>query len=256
MEHHFRILTLAIACFCSATAFAQASQGSDDVARGLFEAGRAAYDSGSYQDALNFFQQAYEYSDRPRLLYNIGQSADRLRMDRTALSAFRRYLELVPDADNVVEVENRIRALEPLVVEDAPVVKTPVTTPPVAPTPVQTAQATQSPIRPTIETSNGPGVAPWLVVGASGAAVVTGIVLFAVGTQKISTVESAPPMSTWSGFERDAESGPALKDAGLTTMVLGAVGALVGITWILTAEPSQETTVAVSPNGLTLKGTL
>jgi hypothetical protein len=46
------------------------------------------------------------------MLYNVGQSADRLRMDREALEAFRLYLARLPNAKNRREVENRVRALE------------------------------------------------------------------------------------------------------------------------------------------------
>ena len=48
----------------------------------------------------------------PELLYNVGQAADRLRMDHEALAAFRLYLKKLPDADNRREVENRVHALE------------------------------------------------------------------------------------------------------------------------------------------------
>lgn len=84
----------------------------DERARKLFEAGRAAYDIGDYSRALENFQQAYELSDRPQLLYNIGQCADRLRLDETALAAFRRYIQRVPDAANRYQVEERISVLQ------------------------------------------------------------------------------------------------------------------------------------------------
>ena len=86
--------------------------GGDERAHKLFEAGRAAYDVGSYREALNYFQQAYDLSGRPRLLYNIGQCADRLRMDDAALEAFQRYLRENPDADNRLQIQERIRVLE------------------------------------------------------------------------------------------------------------------------------------------------
>src|SRR3954452_7742943 len=70
-----------------AASAAQTKGSVDDHARKFFEAGRAAYDVGNYTEALNHFQQAYELSERPQLLYNIGQCADRLRLDETALAA-------------------------------------------------------------------------------------------------------------------------------------------------------------------------
>lgn len=85
---------------------------SDRKARALFKQGREAYEDGRYRDAWDYFRQAYLLSKRPELLYNVGQAADRLRMDREALEAFKLYLARLPDAENRREVENRVRALE------------------------------------------------------------------------------------------------------------------------------------------------
>jgi hypothetical protein len=84
----------------------------DKRARSLFQQGRVAFEEGRYRDAWDYFRKAYLLSKRPELLYNVGQSADRLRMDREALEAFRLYLKRLPDAANRREVENRVRALE------------------------------------------------------------------------------------------------------------------------------------------------
>lgn len=90
---------------------AQSDPGRDAEARGLFEAGRAAFDQGRYQDALGYFDRAYQLSRRPQLLYNIGQVHDRLRHDEEALTALQQYLKQVPGATNRSEVEHRIEAL-------------------------------------------------------------------------------------------------------------------------------------------------
>jgi hypothetical protein len=84
----------------------------DRRAREAFEQGRKAYDDGDYRAAWGHFHRSYELSHRPELLYNIGQTADRLRRDQDAVTAFRQYLEQRPNADNRREVENRLRALE------------------------------------------------------------------------------------------------------------------------------------------------
>jgi hypothetical protein len=84
----------------------------DKKARNLFEQGRAAWDEGRYREAWEHWHYSYRLSRKPELLYNVGQAADRLRMDREALEAFRLYLEKNPNAANRREVENRIRILE------------------------------------------------------------------------------------------------------------------------------------------------
>ena len=140
-------LGLLALCFASGSAAAQAASPAaqpklsvgDEVARGLFQAGKAAYEAGSYEEAIGFFEQAYARSGRPQLLFNIGQVADRLRQDEKALSSFRAYLQQVPDAGNRVEVEARIAALERAEAER----KAAATPAPAPPTPEQTAE--QSP---------------------------------------------------------------------------------------------------------------
>lgn len=83
----------------------------DAEARGLFEAGRAAFADGRFEDALRYFEQSHALSHRPELLYNIGSAADRLQREEQALHAFEEYVERLPDAPNRREVEGRIRVL-------------------------------------------------------------------------------------------------------------------------------------------------
>ncbi len=83
----------------------------EQEARTRFEAGRMAFADGRFEDALQSFETAFELSDRPVLLFNIGTSLDRLQRKREAIEAFEHYLERVPDASNRAEVESRIGSL-------------------------------------------------------------------------------------------------------------------------------------------------
>ncbi|MCA9536225.1 MAG: hypothetical protein KC593_21215 [Myxococcales bacterium] len=83
----------------------------DAEARLMFEAGVRAYEAGDYEAALRRYQEAYDLSQRPALLFNIGTAHERLRNDREAADAYRRYLEAVPDAANREFVEGRIELL-------------------------------------------------------------------------------------------------------------------------------------------------
>ena len=96
----------------AATAEVAPDASRDAEARGLFEAGRAAFADGRFDDALRYFQQSYELSHRPELLYNIGSAADRLQRESEALAAFQQYLRELPEAANRREVEGRVRVLQ------------------------------------------------------------------------------------------------------------------------------------------------
>lgn len=83
----------------------------DAQARKLFEQGRDAYRDGRYRDAWAYFHEAYQLSGRPELLFNIGQTADRLGQEGDALRALSMYLERLPTAANRADVEKRVRVL-------------------------------------------------------------------------------------------------------------------------------------------------
>lgn len=89
-----------------------ASAQDETEARRLFEQGAVAFEGGRFEDALTSFRESYALSGRSELLYNIAVSLDRLRRDREAIDAFRRYLDAVPDTDARSEIEARIAALE------------------------------------------------------------------------------------------------------------------------------------------------
>ena len=114
------VLTLGVLLAASAPVNAQdtADELRDAEGRGLFEAGRAAFADGRYEDALDYYDRAYELTHRPELLYNIGSAYDRLRRDREALAAFEEYRRALPDAVNAREVDARMRVLRDAIAHD------------------------------------------------------------------------------------------------------------------------------------------
>lgn len=130
---------LAIAALVHVFAAPAAAQSShDDEARVLFQAGQMAFTDGRYEDALEYFERSFALSGRPALLYNIGTTADRLRLEERALEAFQGYIDALPQAENRKEVEARMRILERSIAERQarPAEPEPVT-PVVAPEPAQ-----------------------------------------------------------------------------------------------------------------------
>ncbi len=84
----------------------------DQVAREHFMRGRDAFSGGDFAVAAREFDQAYQLSRRPQLLYNIGTAYERLHNWNEANVAFRRYLDEVPGAPDRAEVEARLRMIE------------------------------------------------------------------------------------------------------------------------------------------------
>lgn len=141
----------------------------DEKARQLFSAGVAAYSEGHYENALENYRLAFELSDRPQLLFNVGIAAERLRRDQEALDAFNEYLERVPDADNRPFVEERIAVLRDAIAAAN------------APRPEATAPAAALAPDTTAATSESGSVLSkwwfWTIVGVAAVAVTTTVVI-------------------------------------------------------------------------------
>jgi tetratricopeptide (TPR) repeat protein len=109
-----RILLLAALLAASRSAGANDASGEDsdlELAKAHFRTGEIDYDKGLYDAAAREFDEAYRLSRRPELLYNMGKAYDGAGDPTRALSAYRRYLEQVPQGAGREFVETRIAAL-------------------------------------------------------------------------------------------------------------------------------------------------
>ncbi len=196
----FASVCLCLVLWTGHTASAQETQaqlsGADQEARALFMAAQVAFDEGRFESAVQYFLQSYQLSGRPELLYNIGNTYDRLQQPEEALDYFDRYLRERPNADNHMQVAARARLLRQSVdarraqpnatsTSAAPVT---VTEPPV-PTPQQTAQAHVDASEPVTTATTAPegatradddGGTSWLLWGGVGAAVIAATVVTVV----------------------------------------------------------------------------
>jgi tetratricopeptide (TPR) repeat protein len=208
--------------------------GEDAEARSLFEAGRTAYDEGRYDNALRYFQQAYELSGRPELLFNVGSAADRLRRDDEALAAFEAYLEARPGADNRRAVEARIAVLREEVSE---------------------ASAETDSVPSSTATTSGSGAAPWILVVGGGIVAASGGVLLGLAASDKAAVENAERPSEWADFEARADRVPVLSAAGAIALGVGVALAAVGLVWAL-GDDGEDPAVTVTPTGVAVRGSL
>jgi tetratricopeptide (TPR) repeat protein len=92
------------------SAFAQ-----DRLVRTHYQSGSSYYEQGRYEEALREFEEALRLSSpasRGALLFNIGQTQERLGHMEQAIASFRQYLEASPDADDAGVVAGRLRTLQ------------------------------------------------------------------------------------------------------------------------------------------------
>lgn len=90
----------------------------DQQARAHFAVGRAMYDAGRFAEAANEFQQAYDLSHRPQLLYNLYIAyRDSSQLVR-ARDSLRQYLAEVSEVPNRLHLVSRLEALEAQIAEE------------------------------------------------------------------------------------------------------------------------------------------
>lgn len=122
-----------------ASALAQDAAATEE-ARGHFERGTRAFDTGDYELAVTEFQRAYELTQHPDLLFNIYSSAERAGQIELALASLERFLaegEIEPERRPVLEerLANLRQRLETQRVEAAPEPEVTEPEPAVPPTP-------------------------------------------------------------------------------------------------------------------------
>jgi tetratricopeptide (TPR) repeat protein len=220
----------------------------DTEAHALFEAGRLAYSSGRFEEALGHFRRSYELSHRPQLLYNIGQCQDRLRRDADALATFEAFVAAQPDSPQRDEVTARIEILRASAQQATTTETTAETT-----TETETMETTEATPAPVVASGSDP--APWGVLGAGSAIAIIGAILLGVGYADIASVDGARnvPFSSVSGAYNDA---PVLTGAGWGVLGVGVALAGVGLVWGLSSGSgsSDHARLRLGPTGVTVSG--
>jgi hypothetical protein len=94
-------------------AIAQDGENRDiEKAKERFRVGKTAFDAGEYKKAAEAFLDAYQFSGRSELLFNVAQSYRRAGELREAEKYFQKYLEEMPDAPNADQVVEKIIAIQ------------------------------------------------------------------------------------------------------------------------------------------------
>ncbi len=229
---------------------AQEEQRVDEEARGLFLAGRAAFSDGRWQEALEHFQHAYELSPRPGLLYNIGQTADRMRNDEIAVDAFERFLQASPDAPNRGAIESRLAVLRHAIAErqasdrQAEEVRVEREAEPLA------VPAAPSPARSSI-------LPPVLTLAGGGLVAVAGGVLLMLAKGAADDVTAAEEGTPWVDVRSDYDSSGSLGLSGGVLLGVGAAVLTTGVLWLVlrgAGSGHERLAVAISPTGAALRG--
>lgn len=140
-----------------------------------FRLGTQLFDSGRFREAAAEYETAFRLTDRPGLLFNIGQAYRLANDPQRALAAYQGYLRRNPNAPERDEVIEHIRDLQHVVDQAA----APKTSPPATPSPAISSGPTLAQTPTPVESAPKKEVAPrrklktwtWIVIGGAGAAV-------------------------------------------------------------------------------------
>lgn len=242
-----------------------------EEARGLFEAGRAAFADGRYADALGYFERSYAISELPELLYNIGHTADRLRDDRRALEAFEAYLEARPDTEGRASIDARIVQLRELVAaEDAreaeraelqrsereAAERAAAAEAAAAQSSAESsAESSAAPDTAAASSASEPSIAGWFVAGGGAAVALAGAILLGLAESEAGSVRDAPAGTPWLDVEGAHARADAFGMAGGVLLGVGLAAAVAGVIWGA-VEISADTQVAFGPGSVSVRGRL
>lgn len=106
------LVTVLVASFATVVQPARAQAGDDDVrAKELYRNGEQLYEEGLYEDAVVAWENAYELSKRPLLLYNIANALERIGRWEEALERINQYRAFAPEEERET-LNRRMRAIE------------------------------------------------------------------------------------------------------------------------------------------------
>jgi tetratricopeptide (TPR) repeat protein len=211
----------------------------DQAAREYFNSGSSLYELGRYHDAAEQFQQAYDLSDRPALLYNLYLAHRDASEERPAAAALRLYLERMSEVENRQALTVRLENLENAIAEEDEARARAAQEGEESVRAEQEAQEAREAAEREAAESAGPSIVPWIITASGGAivlaGVVTGIVALSLASgleedcrEKIDGSYSCPP-------ESEGQQSQLSTMATLTDVLLigGGIIAAAGLTWAI-----------------------
>ncbi len=215
---------------------AQQPTTNDTAARGRFDAGLAFYEDGRFEEALVEFEAAWQLSQRPEMLINIANAAERALKFDIAIEHLQLFLERTPDAPNREAIERRIaRDQSTLARANAPVSS--LTTP-----------ATRVAAPPSVEHSSRSGpVAAIVTLSAAGALAIGALVTGLVAHSTYSDLEGACPGGICPpDRQSDLDSGTTMALVSTVLSGLAVVAGGVGLVLLILSGSGDDYAPATS----------
>jgi tetratricopeptide (TPR) repeat protein len=198
-----------------------------DAAHVVFQAGQVAYDEGDYAKAVDAFKDAYKRDCSKTVLLVFIAKAYETKGDKAeAINALETYLKRAPNAADAETIKRRIENLKAQLAAQPTATATTTTTATATATATAPTATATSTAPPPPERAHSAG--PWILVGAGGAAVVTGAILLGVGLSKRSQANTLCPNGSCA-IPADKPRAEALSADGTTFANIGIIVGSVGL---------------------------
>jgi tetratricopeptide (TPR) repeat protein len=234
----------------------------------VFLSGKGFLDESNYDKAISYFKDAYSIDCSVHGILPIIATAYERKGDKAeAIRALGEYILRVPNTPDREVIERRIRNLREQLAQEKATATATTTAPTATATAVPTGTTTAPTGEPTATapptaTSTGGApppstgahsVAPWIVVGAGGALVVTGALLLASGSGKVSSANNACPshLGCPQSVADMGNSGRSLEAVGIVAGIAGIVAVGAGLVWHFTESGSAPATATTRGTTLT-----
>jgi hypothetical protein len=230
-----------------------------DRAHTVFLSGKQYLDESNYDKAISYFNDAYSIDCSVHAILPIIATAYERKGDKPeAVRALDEYLRRVPNAPDREHVERRIKNLNDQIAREAPPPSATASAsasaaPPVAsaaPEPSATASSVVVPQPPPAQTtgSGKSSVGPIVLTSVGGAAVVTGVILLAVGAGKVSDASkqcaSGHTLCATQSAVDSGNSGRTLEGVGFVAGGVGIAAAAAGVIWLVVGSSGSGSSAA------------
>lgn len=219
-------------------------------AQEIFQLGQRAAEDHRWDEAARYFARAYELSQEPVLIYNVGVAYERAGATDEAIEWLERYLAQGGDVPRRAEVQERLSVLRGSVERGSD--------PDVEPAdePSATPAATAEPV--SDDEGTGANVGALVLIGVGAATAVAGAVFLGLAAGSAGTVNDAASsrMRYWDEVSGDASNVSTFSVVGGVLVGVGAAAALAGLTWLLVGggDDAPEANVAAAPGGFVVWG--